>query len=71
MRRQPDSEERVRDYPLSPVAGNQFQVLEDAARGTENVLPAMKQAFSDYATIGEVFSRLRAVWGRYRPTADF
>jgi len=30
----------------------------------------MRQAFSDYATIGEVFGRLREVWGRYRPRAE-
>jgi methylmalonyl-CoA mutase N-terminal domain/subunit len=48
-----------------------LQEVEEAARGKDNVLPAMKQAFSDYATIGEVFGRLRGVWGRYRPTAEF
>ncbi|GAC1334672.1 MAG: methylmalonyl-CoA mutase family protein [Candidatus Dormibacteria bacterium] len=45
--------------------------LEAAARGTDNVLVPMKQAFRDYATIGEVFGRLREVWGRYRPVAEF
>ena len=48
-----------------------LEALEDAARGTDNVLIPMKQAFRDYATIGEVFGRLREVWGRHRPTADF
>jgi len=62
---------KVRADRDTAAVEHDLQVLEDAARGTENVLPAMKQAFSDYATIGEVFSRLRAVWGRYRPTADF
>jgi len=48
-----------------------LQAVEDAARGTENVLVPMKQAFREYATVGEVFGRLRSVWGRYRPSADF
>ncbi|MEA2683808.1 MAG: methylmalonyl-CoA mutase, N-terminal domain [Chloroflexota bacterium] len=48
-----------------------LEALEDAARGSENVLEPMKQALRDYATIGEVFGRLREVWGRYRPTTDF
>jgi methylmalonyl-CoA mutase, N-terminal domain len=48
-----------------------LRAVEDAARGNQNVLPPMRQAFGDYATIGEVFGRLRQVWGRYRPTADF
>jgi len=32
--------------------------LESAARGGDNVLYPMKQAFKDYATIGEVFGRV-------------
>jgi methylmalonyl-CoA mutase N-terminal domain/subunit len=44
--------------------------LEATARGTDNVLYPMRQAFRDYATIGEVFGRLRDVWGRYRPRAE-
>jgi hypothetical protein len=30
----------------------------------------MKRAFKDYATIGEVFGRLREVWGRYQPRPE-
>jgi hypothetical protein len=30
----------------------------------------MKDALRNYATIGEVFGRLRQVWGRYRPQAE-
>jgi hypothetical protein len=30
----------------------------------------MKAALAAYATIGEVFGRLREVWGRYRPAAE-
>jgi methylmalonyl-CoA mutase, N-terminal domain len=44
--------------------------VEEAARGGENVLYPMKQAFKDYATIGEVFGRLRTVWGKYLPQAQ-
>jgi methylmalonyl-CoA mutase N-terminal domain/subunit len=44
--------------------------LEDVARTDANVLYPMRAAFKDYATIGEVFGRLRGVWGRYRPRAD-
>jgi methylmalonyl-CoA mutase N-terminal domain/subunit len=43
--------------------------IEDCARGTDNVLYPMKLAFADYATIGEVFGRLREVWGKYQPSA--
>ncbi|MFN2465430.1 MAG: methylmalonyl-CoA mutase [Candidatus Dormibacteria bacterium] len=62
---------RVRADRDSAAVERDLQLLEDAARGSDNVLPVMKQAFSDYATIGEVFGRLRDVWGRYRPIAEF
>ena len=47
-----------------------LDAVEAAARGTDNVLEPMKQAFADYATIGEVFGRLREVWGRYQPNFE-
>jgi methylmalonyl-CoA mutase N-terminal domain/subunit len=40
--------------------------LQEAARGTENLLPPMKQALAAYATVGEVCDTLRAVFGEYR-----
>ena len=54
----------------SAAVARDLDALEAAARGTDNVLYPMRQAFSDYATIGEVFGRLREVWGRYRPRAE-
>ena len=62
---------KVRAERDNAAVERDLQAVEDAARGTENVLQPMKQAFSDYATVGEVFGRLRTVWGRYRPIADF
>jgi methylmalonyl-CoA mutase, N-terminal domain len=41
--------------------------LEDAARGTENLLYPLKEALAAYATIGECCGRLRRVFGEYRP----
>jgi methylmalonyl-CoA mutase N-terminal domain/subunit len=40
----------------------------EVASGTENVMPAMKDALSAGATIGEVSDALRAVFGVHRPT---
>jgi methylmalonyl-CoA mutase, N-terminal domain len=54
----------------SATVERDLKALEDAARGTENVLAPMKQALRDYATIGEVVGRLRQVWGRYQPRFD-
>lgn len=41
--------------------------LERAARGTSNLMPALKAALADHATIGECCRVLRAVFGEYRP----
>jgi methylmalonyl-CoA mutase, N-terminal domain len=41
--------------------------LADAAAGTENVLPPMKEALRARATLGEVSDVLRRAFGEYRP----
>jgi methylmalonyl-CoA mutase N-terminal domain/subunit len=40
--------------------------LEEAARGTENVVPRILECVEAYATVGEISNRLRSVWGEYR-----
>jgi methylmalonyl-CoA mutase, N-terminal domain len=40
--------------------------LEEAARGTESVLPRILDCVEASATVGEISNRLRAVWGEYR-----
>jgi methylmalonyl-CoA mutase N-terminal domain/subunit len=40
--------------------------LEEAARGTENLLPHILAAVEAFATVGEISNRLRRVWGEYR-----
>lgn len=41
--------------------------LERAARGTDNLMPHLKAALSDYVTIGECCAVLRGVFGEYQP----
>jgi methylmalonyl-CoA mutase N-terminal domain/subunit len=41
--------------------------VEAAARGTENLLPPMKEALGVRATLGEVSDVLREVFGEYQP----
>jgi methylmalonyl-CoA mutase, N-terminal domain len=41
--------------------------VADAARGTQNLLPVMKAALGDNATLGEVSDALRTVFGVYQP----
>ncbi len=46
------------------------EALEDvraAAKGSDNLLPVMKEAFRRMATLGEVCGVLREEWGTYKP----
>jgi methylmalonyl-CoA mutase N-terminal domain/subunit len=45
--------------------------LRKAAEGTDNVLYPMREALRELATVGEVCSALREVWGIYRPQEFF
>jgi methylmalonyl-CoA mutase N-terminal domain/subunit len=40
--------------------------LDDAARGTDNLMPPLIEAVKAYATVGEIADRLRAAWGVHR-----
>jgi methylmalonyl-CoA mutase N-terminal domain/subunit len=61
---------RVRAERDGAAVDKDLDEVEATARGGDNVLYPMKQAFKDYATIGEVFGRLRQVWGRYQPRPE-
>ena len=41
--------------------------VRKAAEGSDNLLPVMRQALRQMATIGEVCDTLREVFGHYRP----
>jgi methylmalonyl-CoA mutase N-terminal domain/subunit len=43
--------------------------LEDAARGTDNLMPPILEAVHAYATLGEMMGVLRRVFGEYREPA--
>jgi len=57
-----------RDAEAVTTALERIQV---AARGVDNVLPALKVALASGATVGEVCDALRAVWGTYVPRETF
>lgn len=48
-----------------------LKALQDAARGTDNVLYPMREALRARATGGEVAHALREVWGTYQPRETF
>jgi methylmalonyl-CoA mutase N-terminal domain/subunit len=45
-----------------------LQALRNAAEGTENLLPFIKDALRDRASMGEVCGAMKDVFGEYRPT---
>ncbi len=45
--------------------------LTESARGTENLMPAIRAAVEAYATVGEITSALKKVFGTYEPPTKF
>ena len=45
---------------------SRLERLETAARGTENLMPAILDASEAYGTVGEISDTLRRVFGEYR-----
>ena len=42
--------------------------IEEAARGTENLMPLFIEAVEVHATLGEICDALRGVWGEQKET---
>jgi methylmalonyl-CoA mutase N-terminal domain/subunit len=66
--RQVENVRSLRGSRDEEVVAGALAAVEEAARGTANVLPPMKEALRARATLGEVSDVLRAVFGEYRPT---
>jgi len=45
--------------------------LKQAAKGTENLMPYIMEAIREYASIGEVMTSLKEVFGEYREDSIF
>ena len=45
--------------------------LQDAARGTDNMMRPILEASRAYATLGEMCDALREVWGEYEEPPIF
>ncbi|MDQ3687187.1 MAG: methylmalonyl-CoA mutase family protein [Acidobacteriota bacterium] len=56
----------LRERRNTAATESALAALEDAARGTDNLLPRILHCVESYATIGEISHRLRRVWGEYR-----
>ncbi|MFE1323303.1 methylmalonyl-CoA mutase [Streptomyces sp. NPDC058741] len=54
-----------------PAVGTALAALRTAAQGDDNVLYPMKDALRAHATIGEICTALREVWGTHVPSDAF
>jgi methylmalonyl-CoA mutase N-terminal domain/subunit len=51
------------------LVAKRLEEIREAARGTENLLPRLRQALADRCSIGEVCGAMRDVFGEYQPDA--
>jgi methylmalonyl-CoA mutase N-terminal domain/subunit len=58
----------VRASRNQPAVAERLARVEQAARGSENLLPVILDAAEAYATVGEISDRLRRIFGEYRET---
>jgi methylmalonyl-CoA mutase N-terminal domain/subunit len=56
----------LREWRDELAAEGTLARLEEAASGSENLLPRILDCVESYVTVGEISHRLRKVWGEYR-----
>jgi methylmalonyl-CoA mutase N-terminal domain/subunit len=61
-----ESLSRVRADRDSAAVGAAVARLENAARGSANLMPHILEAVEVYATVGEISDAFRRVYGEYR-----
>ena len=50
------------------VVSRRLEEVRECARGTDNLLPVLRQALKDRCSMGEVCGAMRDVFGDYRPS---
>jgi len=65
-RSQVESLRQVRASRSASAVGEKLAALEEAARGTANLMPPILEAAAVYATVGEISDSLRRVFGEHR-----
>jgi methylmalonyl-CoA mutase N-terminal domain/subunit len=75
LRVDPESEreqlDRLRNFKENrdqDLVGRRLEELRQAAAGSENLLPAIRQALKDRCSLGEVCAAMQDVFGKYAPT---
>lgn len=69
--RQRSSLLRVRSGRDQAAVQRALQRIEEEAKGSENLMPAIREAVLAYATVGEITTALRQVFGTYVPPSRF
>lgn len=62
---------RLRASRDSTEVARSLAALDEAARGTANLMPSIRDAVRAYCTVGEIAGTLRKVFGRYQPPTAF
>ena len=57
----------LREERDNDKVADRLKILEDAARGQENLIPLISDAVLEYATVGEISDTLRHAFGKFRP----
>ena len=63
--------QRVRRHRDSRDVSVKLRALEQAARGSDNLMPPLLEAVKAYATLGEMMGIFREVFGEYQPSWGF
>jgi methylmalonyl-CoA mutase N-terminal domain/subunit len=63
--------ERLREGRDGTAVARALARLREQARGTENLMPAILEAVRTYATLGEMATALREVWGEHKEPLVF
>jgi methylmalonyl-CoA mutase, N-terminal domain len=69
--RQAERLEELRRRRDADRAARALDAVERAARGTDNLVPALLDSVRAHVTLGEIGTRLRAVFGMHRPSVAF
>ena len=70
-KRQVDRLNEIRRARDNQDVAEKLLALEQAAKGTYNLMPLMIEAAKAYATVGEMMDVLRGVFGEYQPSWGF
>lgn len=65
--RQTERLAELRESRDNPAVEKSLSAMKKAAEGDDNILYPMKEALSEFATLGEVSDTLRGVFGEFRP----